>query len=136
MLHRTGGRGKGSCGVDLAVGGCDWGQQGLRRADSVRGREWGGSEGTSSPRAGRVGAGLVRRKGFLLPCGASGGWVGSNFPCGTSMADMFLSSFLFWRAGLPKAPTSGCTCLLDVRALARPYNNTVVCLDFYILTYS
>jgi hypothetical protein len=69
------------------------GQQGWRRADSVRGGEWDGSGGISSPRAGRVRAGRVRRKGFLLPCGASGGRVGSNFPCGASRAGMFLSSF-------------------------------------------
>jgi len=78
----------------------------------VRAGVWGGFGGTSSPRARRVGVGRVRRKDFLLLCGASGGRVGSNFPCGTSGADML------GRAGLPKAPASGHTHVPDVLALA------------------
>ena len=77
-------RGRGVVVATLAVDGCAGGQQGWRRADFVRAGVWGGFGGTSSPRARRVGAGRVRRKDFLLLCGASGGRVGSNFPCGTS----------------------------------------------------
>ena len=70
MLHCTGGGGgggEGSCGGDLAVGRCDWGPTRLETANSVRGGEWDGSEGISSPRAGRVGAGQIQRKGFSPP---------------------------------------------------------------------
>jgi hypothetical protein len=100
--------------------------------------ERGGSRETSSPRAGgsagskEVLSPLVwgewgstcSKEGFLLPCGASGDWVGSNFPCGMSSADMSFLLLRLRRVGLPKAPASGHTSVPDIRALARPYIHT------------